>query len=348
MPSVWAEKRRRKSGHTWRVVWRENGKRRVQDVGPFLSLRDEFICKKREELYALEAGLPPPIVHKTWPEAAASYLNHCKQHKAYGTYRCFDKPAIDMFSEFIGTAYLSAITTEDIVKFEHHLLEKGYKPNGVRIKLRAVRTAFNYFKRDGWVPKGPRFNFPREEEVGRVIPGDDLKRIFEAAPERNVEAYATLLLTGMRIGELLNLETKDVKQDADGTWELEVHTLKRKQGEGSRIRLVPIPPAWADRLRARPGKLFDISRNSLQSCFHDAAKRLGLPRTRIHDLRHTWATRFMEKTGDLYALMRLGGWKDLKSVEKYQHLTRGRSKSILELNFGINPILPPDKPILPL
>jgi integrase len=95
------------------------------------------------------------------------------------------------------------------------------------------------------------------------------------------------------------------------------------------------------------GKLFDVSRNSLQSAFHDAAVNLGLPRTRIHDLRHTWATRFMERTGDLYALMRLGGWKDLKSVEKYQHLTRGRSKAVLSLNFGIDTPMPPEKESLP-
>ncbi|MBI4397024.1 MAG: tyrosine-type recombinase/integrase, partial [Elusimicrobia bacterium] len=136
---------------------------------------------------------------------------------------------------------------------------------------------------------------------------------------------------------LIELDGSSNQQNAEGFWEANIRTLKRKRGETQKYRVVPLhdKAVAVIGVPAAPGPIMgNTTRYAFESAFKKAVRRLGFPRTRIHDLRHTWATRYMEKTGDLYGLMRLGGWKDLKSVDKYQHLTKGRSNAILSLDFG--------------
>jgi integrase len=38
-------------------------------------------------------------------------------------------------------------------------------------------------------------------------------------------------------------------------------------------------------------------------------------------LRKTFATHYLAETGDLYGLMKIGGWKDIKTLQAYVGLT---------------------------
>ncbi len=48
-----------------------------------------------------------------------------------------------------------------------------------------------------------------------------------------------------------------------------------------------------------------------------------------HALRHTWASRFMETSGDLLLLQRAGNWSSLKMVERYAHVREGRDAEVM-------------------
>jgi integrase len=56
---------------------------------------------------------------------------------------------------------------------------------------------------------------------------------------------------------------------------------------------------------------------NLQRAWRKARIRAGLPKTRFHDLRHEWASRFVESGGDVRALMEVGGWGSLALVARY-------------------------------
>ena len=47
-----------------------------------------------------------------------------------------------------------------------------------------------------------------------------------------------------------------------------------------------------------------------------------IPRFRLYDCRHTWATRLCERGVDLMTVKALGGWSSLKMVERYAHPTK--------------------------
>lgn len=50
-----------------------------------------------------------------------------------------------------------------------------------------------------------------------------------------------------------------------------------------------------------------------------ALQKAGITDFRWHDLRHTWATSFVESGGDLDELQKLGGWKSREMVLRYAH-----------------------------
>lgn len=59
-------------------------------------------------------------------------------------------------------------------------------------------------------------------------------------------------------------------------------------------------------------------------------KGLGLPVTRFHDLRATWCTLMLSKGIAPIKVMSMGGWSDLKTMEKYMRLAAVNIKGITD------------------
>lgn len=344
MASCWIETRKTPKGHRYRVIWREVafdaegrpvlGPKRWGSLLTDPDKVEQQRLNKVEELEGVEAGLKPKIAPKSLRWAADRYLEHSQKHKARRTFENFDRRYVEAFVGFTGPdRRIQTISTEDVQAWEATM--SANKPAGVSIRLRVLRAFLTYARKAGWVADVPHFQIPHGDEVGRALPPHEIDTIFAAASPRMRRGLTVLLYTGMRLGELFGLEWNHIRQGEDGA-EATIKTLKRKQGEGGRHRVVLLHQRAQDALgEAGAGKVMPMTRYAFEAEFQTLVKRLKLPRTRFHDFRHTWATRFMEKTGDLYGLMRLGGWKDLKSVERYQHLTRGRSKAILDMDFGL-------------
>lgn len=58
--------------------------------------------------------------------------------------------------------------------------------------------------------------------------------------------------------------------------------------------------------------------------YFKAVRAAGLVGVSIHCLRHSWASRLAESSGDLLLLKELGGWSSLSMVQRYAHLREGR------------------------
>lgn len=54
--------------------------------------------------------------------------------------------------------------------------------------------------------------------------------------------------------------------------------------------------------------------------FGDILNTAGLPRMRFHDLRHTFASHWVLKSGDLFKLQEILGHADQQMVQRYAHL----------------------------
>ena len=72
--------------------------------------------------------------------------------------------------------------------------------------------------------------------------------------------------------------------------------------------------------RPDPSDSEDHSAGSrIKTAFRGACRRAGIKNFHPHCCRHTFATWHYTKNRDLPALMKIGGWKDLRSVLRYVH-----------------------------
>jgi integrase/recombinase XerD len=167
------------------------------------------------------------------------------------------------------------------------------------------------------VPPSRLFPPPQGRLMPYIYSADELSRIVAAAAKLprtyalRRATYATLFgliaSTGLRISEALNIRLSDVQPDG---------VLLIRRGKGGKSRLIPLHPTAATALNAylesrlrvptADDHLFlsagmrAISRSMANYTFRRLAFRAGITQTgtrpcRIHDLRHTFATRSLEK-----------------------------------------------------
>jgi integrase len=54
--------------------------------------------------------------------------------------------------------------------------------------------------------------------------------------------------------------------------------------------------------------------------FRNALTQVGIENFRWHDLRHTWASWHVQNGTPIHVLQELGGWSDVRMVQRYAHL----------------------------
>ena len=54
--------------------------------------------------------------------------------------------------------------------------------------------------------------------------------------------------------------------------------------------------------------------------FRKGLSQVGIEDFRWHDLRHTWASWHVQNGTPIHVLQELGGWSDIRMVQRYAHL----------------------------
>ena len=137
-----------------------------------------------------------------------------------------------------------------------------------------------------------------------------------------------LILTGCRKSEILNLRWDDVDRTAG-----ELRLRDAKTGP----RMVPLTAAALDVLDAiprSPGNPWVIpaqkGRGRLSNLYHYwqiIRAQAELNDVRIHDLRHTYASRALALGEGLPVIGRLLGHKEVATTARYAHLIRDAEKA---------------------
>ena len=137
------------------------------------------------------------------------------------------------------------------------------------------------------------------------------------------------LATGMRVSEVFGLRWPDVMYG-------EGLIAVRAKLKGGKMRYVPMTPELAGELQKyktlaandnndrifppEPGAV--SGRQRLEGSFEDLLDRADIQDFRFHDLRHTFASWYMMKGGDLYELAKILGHSNIKMTERYAKLGR--------------------------
>ncbi|MBI5169835.1 MAG: site-specific integrase, partial [Candidatus Eisenbacteria bacterium] len=138
---------------------------------------------------------------------------------------------------------------------------------------------------------------------------DDVRRVLDI-PEPQAFVVRLALSTGMRWGEMCRASAKDL----DGNM-LIVHRTK-----SGKVRRVPLHPEILRELKGRVGRLVPYSERANGSFNKFVARNSGIRKFHVHQLRHTFACRWLERGGSLPALQQILGHASVVTTQHYAKL----------------------------
>ncbi len=169
----------------------------------------------------------------------------------------------------------------------------------------------------------PRERFLTEEEVRRL--GGVLNEA-ETRPGVSVHAVAAirlLMLTGCRRNEILKLRWDEVDLKAG-----ELRLSGRKTGPRTvflspeAVRVLEGLPRVLDNPWVIPGRNGGTYMRNINDSWKIIRDRAGLEDVRIHDLRHSFASRALALGESLPMIGKLLGYSQVETTARYAHLAR--------------------------
>lgn len=257
------------------------------------------------------------------------------------------------FRQSFGSIKTHQLRKIHIEEVQSQLLQNGRAPKTTNKILGVLRTMLNFAVRREYLIANPMIGIiPVKAAQKRLeyLSSSEISRLLnEARFESSYPIFVTALNTGMRIGEILGLCWDAIRWDSE-TIEVSRSLSRTKLDEHTKtnlIRYIPMTSVMKVLLRdlqkqqRSPKFVFTNelgeSLNPDHFCkrvFHPLLKRAGIRKIRFHDLRHTFASQFMMRGGNIYELQKFLGHTSVVMTQVYAHLSPQHLKrSIQIMNF---------------
>ena len=171
----------------------------------------------------------------------------------------------------------------------------------------------------------------KENEKWRYVDADEAQRLIDACPTPLRRVVVCALYTGMRAGEIKQLQWEDVHFREGVIW-----IPDSKSGEP---REVPIHVELRKELKAlnrkhSSGSVF-VKANGApykdwRGAWAAATKVAGLSGLRFHDLRHTFGTWQVSSGTHSFVIQDLMGHKTMVMTRRYSHVTTADKRAAIE------------------
>jgi integrase len=246
-------------------------------------------------------------------DALEVYLETAEYHKGYDKLKSHIKaiwPWIDgkMLSELSNVA-------RDYRRFHKSKLAGATINRRVAILRRLGRIAM---ERD-WLQKKVHFEWAPEKHRTTHLTMEQVEALVAATDNQSTkDAIWLAVCTGWRRGEIGKLTQANVV--GDRLW-----IADSKNGEP---RISPIHNRIKDVVTRLP---IPVRMETVYQCFKRAAKKIGMPDLRFHDLRHTTASLIINAGGTLKDVQEVLGHRSVITANRYSHMLIERKKHILDL-----------------
>lgn len=284
--------------------------------------------------------------------AMAAFLRwSATEHRAHPATALRYKVSSLALLRYFGSIPLDQITVEFVEQFKaeragefstsrdgdgRKATNKLVRPASVNRELACLRAMFNHAMKANHILRNPvsRVKFMAENnQQERVLTLSEQRAYLLAATQLLRDIAGMILETGMRPEEVYTLRASAV--------DLESGFLKVVRGKTPAAKRRLELTAEARRiLSSRIGPdtdwLFPSKRDASKSIpkvnnAHDRAVITSkVPKFRLYDLRHTWATRAAEAGVDLVTLAAMMGHSRIQMVMRYAHPTQGHQASAMQ------------------
>lgn len=219
------------------------------------------------------------------------------------------------------------------VLFLSELRQQGYSKASIRAYYAAIRPFLRWHGIEFKLKFKKIRNLPRyhtKEEFDHLVQAISQRQdTWARNKERDILIVKTLAYTGLRRSELLSLRCQDIKGEF----------LFIYHAKGNRDRVIPLIKSLKNELTnyittnhlLPSDRIFQIGPNRLARIVREAAARAGLSNITPHQLRHYFATRLIEKGGELRKVQELLGHADISSTAVYIDVVPGHLKQTIEL-----------------
>jgi site-specific recombinase XerD len=342
-----------KRGKTWWMSFNFNGKH-IQKSTKTTNKRDAETIERayRTQLAKGEVGIETKVEAPNFKTAVSEFLSwatveHQNKPNTLRSYNSTSKALI----EFFGEKAIDEIESGEVEKFKQwrstqkckpRSQAKAKKPSKLKAKaklttlkpatvnreLALLKILFNHFIKQDIIVKNPvsRVKFLTEQNEQMRVVSLEEERLYLMAASQPLQDFAVLMVdTGMRPEEVFRIERKNVFIEQGYLFIPfgKTKTAKRKIGLTSRVSEI-----LQKRLKNIGSKFLFVNDSTgepittLKTSHAGAIKRSEVQPFRLYDLRHTFATRFIEYGGDIVTLQNLLGHSNIQMVTRYAHPTQ--------------------------
>ena len=276
--------------------------------------------------FSLIQSNPSPTLEKF---AASDYIPYVKTYKK--SWEMDISRIRNHLLPYFGAMRMSDIEKRDVVQLINDQLP-SYKPGSINRVIILLRYMFNLaikWEVEG-VSRNPTAGIPllkEDNHVERFLSSEEAKALLIAIKNSKnpmlQHIISMLILTGARKREVLDAKWED--------FDMERKIWRIPTTKAGKARIVPLSDTASVlliKLRQRkrcahafanPATLKPYS--SVYYSWHTARKEAGLSDVRVHDLRHSFASLLVNAGRSLYEVQTLLGHTQIKTTQRYAHLS---------------------------
>ncbi len=304
----------------------------------------------REIEEAVARGVYLPVKEiPLFSEVARDWLEHKKPNLRATTWEVYEGHVRNHFSDLNGQ-FINHITIARVEKFISSRQAQGMNIATLRKTLVTLGQILSYAVRHRYIDHNPLREAERprkqgqeheEEEKFAILAPEQIQALLgQVQDPRYYTLFLAAIMTGARQGELLGLKWSDIDWDSrqvliQRTYNKGRFFTPKTKGSRRKIDLAPTVIRQLKKWRlAVPANEIDLVfpnehgkpmnySNMVQRHFRPALRAAKLPEIRFHDLRHTYASLFIEQGENIkYIQTQLGHSSPTVTLNVYAHLMK--------------------------
>jgi len=316
--------------------------------------RDAERVLASEKAKDLEGRMGMFTTSRSFKDLTQEYMRYSKANKAASSVELDEKALERLQKRLPVDAPISRITPALMLRFiEARKKDKAARKGGklsvrtINIDIVIIKAALNKAVEWGWIPHSPLSTFKKlkGESSGRLrfLSQDEVRALLAISEGSMRNMFIVFLGTGMRRGELVNLQWIDV--------DLQRRMIRvgpdAKTGfttKNRRERFIPmsneVHKALKTERRLSRGNYVFVNgngnqwNNNLPRTVKKIFKKAGIIDASIHTLRHTFASHLAMQGVDIPSIQKLMGHASISVTMRYSHLSPEHLRdSIMNLNF---------------